>query len=45
MPELSGETRVLLVEDYDQNAFLFERMLCEESGAAQITRARRAYSV
>lgn len=40
MPELSGETRVLLVEDDDQDAFLFERMLREESGAAQITRAR-----
>ena len=32
-------TRVLLVEDDDQDAFLFEKMLREEAGAADILRA------
>ncbi len=39
MAEGVGETRVLLVEDDDQDAFLFEKMLREEAGAAEIVRA------
>ena len=35
----ADDTRVLLVEDDDQDAFLFEKMLREEAGAAVITRA------
>lgn len=34
-----AETAVLLVEDDDQDAFLFEKMLREEAGAARIMRA------
>ena len=39
MAAAAGDTRVLLVEDDDQDAFLFEKMLREEAGAAVITRA------
>ncbi|MFP4518233.1 MAG: response regulator [Oceanicaulis sp.] len=42
----SAHTRVLLVEDDDQDAFLFEKMLREEAGATDIVRAeegRAAY--
>lgn len=39
MDAKSNKTRVLLVEDDDQDAFLFEKMLREEAGATEITRA------
>lgn len=39
MTEAAPQTRVLLVEDDDQDAFLFERMLREEAGATTIDRA------
>jgi CheY-like chemotaxis protein len=39
MTDTAAQTRVLLVEDDDQDAFLFEKMLREEAGAAQIDRA------
>ena len=34
-----GDAVVFLVEDDDQDAFLFEKMLREEAGAAEISRA------
>ena len=39
MAEPAAQTRVLLVEDDDQEAFLFEKMLREEAGATDIVRA------
>lgn len=39
MADSAADTRVLLVEDDDQDAFLFEKMLREEAGAAEIVRA------
>lgn len=39
MNNSSDQTRVLLVEDDDQDAFLFEKMLREDAGAAEIHRA------
>lgn len=39
MTNLPGQTRILLVEDDDQDAFLFEKMLREEAGATDIVRA------
>jgi len=40
MTTLALEAAVLLVEDDDQDAFLFEKMLREEAGAAQIHRVK-----
>jgi len=39
MMDSAPQTRVLLVEDDDQDAFLFEKMLREEAGAAVIDRS------
>ncbi|MGJ3233097.1 MAG: response regulator [Oceanicaulis sp.] len=39
MTETTAQTRILLVEDDDQEAFLFEKMLREEAGATDIVRA------
>lgn len=39
MTDTPGQTRILLVEDDDQDAFLFEKMLREEAGATDIVRA------
>lgn len=39
MVDRIDQTRILLVEDDDQDAFLFEKMLREEAGAAEIVRS------
>ncbi|MGX6646736.1 response regulator [Maricaulaceae bacterium MS644] len=39
MTDAPTQTRILLVEDDDQDAFLFEKMLREEAGATDIVRA------
>lgn len=39
MTDAPAQTRILLVEDDDQDAFLFEKMLREEAGATDIIRA------
>lgn len=39
MSDAPAQTRILLVEDDDQDAFLFEKMLREEAGATDIIRA------
>lgn len=39
MTQSPAQTRILLVEDDDQDAFLFEKMLREEAGATEIVRA------
>ncbi|MEQ8433732.1 MAG: response regulator [Oceanicaulis sp.] len=39
MSDAPAQTRILLVEDDDQDAFLFEKMLREEAGATDIVRA------
>jgi CheY-like chemotaxis protein len=39
MTDTPAQTRILLVEDDDQDAFLFEKMLREEAGATDIIRA------
>ncbi|MEQ8404078.1 MAG: response regulator [Oceanicaulis sp.] len=39
MIDTPAQTRILLVEDDDQEAFLFEKMLREEAGATHIVRA------
>lgn len=39
MTGTQAQTRILLVEDDDQDAFLFEKMLREEAGATDIVRA------
>jgi len=47
MTHSPAQTRILLVEDDDQDAFLFEKMLREEAGATDIVRAvegRAAYA-
>lgn len=39
MADQASQTRILLVEDDDQDAFLFEKMLREEFAAVEITRS------
>lgn len=44
MTQATSQTRILLVEDDDQEAFLFEKMLREEAGATDIVRAEEGRS-